>query len=171
MLQILHRNLKEGKNWKTFLASQLAPDMQHFSHCSQYAKFSQLMINAYIFNFCSELDILMKVFESYIILLISAGWLLLNFYLLQKQRFSVWSFAEITSFIFFHEEILSIANNTKKCWFQLGNFKYNKNKTQKLKQNLLTQWILWFTAIHFFNGNQAVRKTSSKNKLWENLVV
>ena len=66
-------------------------------------------------------DILMKVFEGYIILLISAGWLLFNFYVQQKQRFSVWTFTEITSFISFHEGILSITKNTKKCRFQLGN--------------------------------------------------
>ena len=84
-------------------------------------------------------DILMKVFEGYIILLISAGWLLFNFYLKQKQRFSVWSFTEITSFISFYEGILSITKNTKEFRFQLGTFKYNKNKKQKLKQNLLSQ--------------------------------
>ena len=48
-------------------------------------------------------DILMKMFECYIILLISAGWLLFSFLLKQKQRVLVWSFAEITSIIFFRE--------------------------------------------------------------------
>ena len=62
-------------------------------------------------------DILMKVFEGYIILLISAGWLLFNFYLKQKQRFSVWSFTEITSFIYFHEGNFPITKNNKKCRF------------------------------------------------------
>ena len=84
-------------------------------------------------------DILMRVFEGYIILLISGGQLLFDFYLKQKQRFSVLSFTEITSFISFNEVILSITKNTKKCSFQLANFKYNKNRKQKLKQNLLTQ--------------------------------
>ena len=78
-------------------------------------------------------DILMKVFEGYIILLISAGWLLFNFYLKQKQTFSVWSFTEITSFISFHEGILSITKNTKKFRFQLGNFNVLQKQKTKVK--------------------------------------
>ena len=108
----------------------ILPNMQHFpNHWSM-----QIFLTSGIGP-----DILMKVFEGYIILLISAGWLLFNFYLKQKQRFSVWSFTEITSFISFHEGILSITKNTKKCRFQLGNFKYNKNKKQKLK----TKFVDW----------------------------
>ena len=90
----------------------ILPNMQHFpNHWSM-----QIFLTSGIGP-----DILMKVFEGYNILLISAGCLLFNFYLKQKQRFSVWSFAEITSFISFHEGILSITKNTKKCRFQLGN--------------------------------------------------
>ena len=97
--------------------------------------------------------------------------LLFNFYL----RFSVWGFTEITSFISFPEGISSITKkqvSTVRCRFQLGNFKYNKNKKQKSKQNFLTQWILGFIEIHFFNRNQvflnfqwkkAVRKLSGVN--------
>ena len=136
MLEILFPSLKEGKNCKTFLALRLPPDMQHFSHSSQYATFYQSLVNA---DFGIGPDILIKVFEGYIILLISTSWLLLNFYIKQKQRFLVWSITKITSFISSHEGISSITKNTKKCWLQLGNFKYNKNKKEKLKQNLLTQ--------------------------------
>ena len=42
-------------------------------------------------------------------------------------------------------------NTLKKCRFQLSNFKYNKNKKQKLQQKLLTQWFSGFNAIRFFN--------------------
>ena len=108
----------------------ILPNMQHFpNHCSM-----QIFLTSGIGP-----DILMRVFEGYIILLISGGQLLFDFYLKQKQRFSVLSFTEITSFISFNEVILSITKNTKKCSFQLANFKYNKNRKQKLKQNLLTQ--------------------------------
>ena len=51
MREILFPSLKEGKNCKTFLASQLPPDMQYFSHSSQYATFSQSLVNADFFNF------------------------------------------------------------------------------------------------------------------------
>ena len=103
-------------------------------------------------------DILMKVFEGYIILLISAGWLLFSFYLKQKQRFSAWSFTEITSFISFHEGNLSITKNNKKCRFQLINFKCNKNKKQKLKQNLLTQ-LCWIHCNIFFQQKSSFPKS------------
>ena len=116
----------------------ILPSMQHFpNHWSM-----QIFLTSGIGP-----DILMRVCEGYIILLISGGWLLFDFYLKQKQRFSVLSFTEITSFISFHEGILSITKNTKKCRFQQGNFKYNKNRKQKLKQNLLTQNL--FTEIKF----------------------
>ena len=98
--------------------------------------------------------LIIKVFEGYVILLFLAGWLPFNFYLQQKQRFLIWSFTEMTSIISFHEGILSVTKSTKKCRFQPGNFKYNKNKKQRLKQNLLTQSILGFTAKHFFSRNQ-----------------
>ena len=93
----------------------ILPNMQHFpNHWSM-----QIFLTSGI-----GLDILMKVFEGYIILLLKAtlySCLLFNIYLKQKQGFSVWSFAEITSFISFHEGILSIIKNTKKCRFQPGN--------------------------------------------------
>ena len=38
--------------------------------------------------------------------------------------------------------------------FQLANVKYNKNKKQKLKQKLLTQWFLGFIAILSFDRYQ-----------------
>ena len=139
MLEILFPSLKEGKNCKTFLASWLPqicnifpilPNTQHFPN--------RWSMQVFLTSGRGP-DILIKVFEGYIILLILAGWLLFNFYLKQKQRFSVWSFTEIISTISFHEEISSITKNTKKFKFQRGNFKYNKNKKQKLNQNLLTQ--------------------------------
>ena len=51
MLEILFPNSKEGKSCKTFLAFLLPLDMQHFSHSSQYATFSQSLVNADFFNF------------------------------------------------------------------------------------------------------------------------
>ena len=143
MLGILFPSLKVGKNCKTFLAFAAFPRYATFSSFSPICKIF-LIIGQCRFFLTSGIgpDILIKVFEGYIILLVSEDCLLFNFYLKQKQRFSVWSFAEITSFISFHEGILSITKNTKKCRFQLGNFKYNKNIKQKLKQNLLTQNLL-----------------------------
>ena len=69
----------------------------------------------------------MKVFEDYIIFRVWTDWVLLNIYFKQKQRFP------------FMKEFGQYQKHTKKCRFQLGNFKYNKNKTQTLKQKSLTQ--------------------------------
>ena len=56
---------------------------------------------------------------------------------------------------FFHllswRNLVNNKNILKKCRFQLSNFKYNKNKKQKLQQKLLTQWFSGFNAIRFFN--------------------
>ena len=51
---------------------------------SQYAIFSQSLINADIFTPRTDPDILMKVFGDYTIFLIWAAWVLFNFYLKQK---------------------------------------------------------------------------------------
>ena len=64
-------------------------------------------------------------------------WVLFNFYPKQKKSLSVHSLTIYASFISFHEG--DSTNTLKKCRVQLGNFKYNKNKKEKLKQNLLTQ--------------------------------
>ena len=122
MLGILFPSLKVGKNCKTFLAFAAFPRYATFSPFSPICKIFPI-IGQCRFFLTSGIgpDILVKVFEGYIILLISADCILLNFYYKQKQRFSVWSFAEITSFISFHEGILSITKNTKTCRFQLGN--------------------------------------------------
>ena len=122
MLGILFPSLKVGKNCKTFLA---------FAAFPRYATFSPFFPICKIFPIIGQCrffltsgigpDILIKVFEGYIILLVSEDCLLFNFYLKQKQRLSVWSFAEITSFISFHDGILSIIKNNKKRMFQLCN--------------------------------------------------
>ena len=74
--------------------AQILPNMQHFPNHSLMQIFFTSGIGP---------DILMEVFEDYIIFLICAFWVLFNFYLKQKQWFSVWSFTENTSFISLHE--------------------------------------------------------------------
>ena len=60
------------------------------SDSSQYAIiFSQLLINADFFTSGIGPNVPMNVLEDYIIFLIWAAWVLFNFYLKQKQRFSV----------------------------------------------------------------------------------
>ena len=66
-------------------------------------------------------DILMNLLE---IVFVWGAWVLFNFYLKQKQRFSVWNFTENSNFISFHGRIFSFTfpKITKtlfiKCWFQ-----------------------------------------------------
>ena len=79
------------------------------SDSSQYASFYQSLVNADFFTSVIGPDILMKVFEDSLIFLAWAAWVLLNFYLKQKQRFLVWKFTENATFISFHEGICSIA--------------------------------------------------------------
>ena len=50
-LSASNQSLKEGKNYKSFLASQLPLDMQYFSRSSQYTTFSQSLVNADFFSF------------------------------------------------------------------------------------------------------------------------
>ena len=116
----------------------ILPNMQHFPNRWSMQIFLTSEIGP---------DILMKVFEGYIILLITAGLLLFNFCLKQKQVFGL-----------------------ELYWNYLHHLQ-QKQKT-KVKKKILTQWILGFTAIHFFNRNQvflnfqskqAVRKLSAVN--------
>ena len=77
-------------------------------------------------------DILMKMFECYIILLTSAGWLLFTFLLKQKQRFSAWSFTEITSIISFRERnFVSNKTHQKNAGFNevISSITKTKNKS------------------------------------------
>ena len=78
------------------------------SDSSQYAVFSQSLVQI-------SPHILMKVFEKTTFsFFIWAAWVLFNFYLKQKQSFSVWSFTENASFISFYEGIWSITLSIKK---------------------------------------------------------
>ena len=129
-----------SKICKLYLVSWLPPDpppvfwdkanlLTNTSLCSdssQFLTFYQSLLNSDFFTSVIGSDILMKVFENYIIFLVWAAWVLFNFYLTQKQRFP------------FMKD-LSTAKTLKKYRFQLGNFKYNKTKKQKLKQKLLNQ--------------------------------
>ena len=90
------------------------------SDFSQYAiVFYQSLINADLVTFERGPDFLMNVLEDCIIFLIWAAWLLFDFYLKQKQRFSV-TFTENVSFFPLHVEI----------WFrysELNTFKISKH--------------------------------------------
>ena len=83
---------------------QILPNMQYFpNHWSIHIFFSS-GIGA---------NILMKVFEDFIVFLIWAAWVVFNVYLKQKQRFSVWWFTENAASISFNEGIRSITKLTK----------------------------------------------------------
>ena len=94
------------------------------SDSSKYAIFSQsLMIADFFFTSAIGPDILIKV----VTFLVWAACVLFNFYIKQKQKFSVWSFTENATFISFHEGIWSVTKaHWKKCRSRLGNFKHNK---------------------------------------------
>ena len=67
---------------------------------SQYAIiFLQSFVNADFFPSGIDPDILINVLEDCIILLTWAAWVLFNFHLKQKQKFSVWSFTRCFCFI------------------------------------------------------------------------
>ena len=122
MLEIIFPSLKDGENCKTFLASRLVPDPPTIfgtnQTCLPTPRFAQILPSMQTFpnHWSMQIflpsgigsDILMTLFEGYIILFILVGWLLLNFYLKWKKKFSVRSFTEINSFISFHIGILSI---------------------------------------------------------------
>ena len=123
MLKILFRNLKEGKNCTIFFASRLSPTTfgtnQTYSPTPRIAQIlpnTQYLPNHWSMQifFTSGIghDILMKVFEDFIIFLIWAAWVVFNVYLKQKQRFSVWWLTENAS-ISFHNGIWSITKFTE----------------------------------------------------------
>ena len=104
-------SLKEGKNCNIFLELRLPPQIPQL-YLGQTKLFRQHLALLKFFPLCNIFsiivnldffftsgigpDILTKVFEYYIILLIWAAWVLFNFYLKQKQRFSVSNFTENT---------------------------------------------------------------------------
>ena len=80
--------------------AQILPNLQHFTnHWSMQIFFTSLI----------GPDILINVFEDYIIFLVWAVWVLSNFYLKQKQRLPAWKFTQNASFISFHEGMWSVA--------------------------------------------------------------
>ena len=99
-----------GKNWKNckmFLEFQFPSDPElYLGQTKLLSRFAQIFRNMQHFpNHCQSRfffligigpDILKKVFEYYIVLLIWANWVLFNFYIKQKRRFSVWNFTENT---------------------------------------------------------------------------
>ena len=74
--------------------------------------FFQPLVNADFFISGIDPDILMNVLKYFIIFLIWASWVLFNFHLKQKQRFSVWSFTETVSLISSHGRIWSRYSET-----------------------------------------------------------
>ena len=63
------------------------------------------------------------------------AWILLNFYLKQKQRFSAWSLTENTSLVSFHRGIWS-------RYSQINKFKISKDLSfQKEKKNTLKMYV------------------------------
>ena len=108
---------------KTELVQQHLALLRFFQICNIFST----LINPVFFTPGIGRDILMRVFEDYILFLIFAVQALFSFYLKQKQRFSELSFTENVSFIPFHEGICSISKNAlNKYRFQSRSFKYNK---------------------------------------------
>ena len=65
-------------------------------------------------------DIQMNVLEDCIKFLVKGAWVLFDFYLKQKQSYSVWSLTENINFIPFHGRILS-------RYSQINKFKTGKD--------------------------------------------
>ena len=94
---------------------QILPNMQYFPN--------HWWLQIFFFTSAIGPDILIKV----VTFLVWAACVLFNFYIKQKQKFSVWSFTENATFISFHEGICSVTKaHWKKCRSRLGNFKHNK---------------------------------------------
>ena len=105
----------EGKNCKSFVgfSSPQAPNciwnkpnlFVNTSFCSDFSQYAivfyQSLINAVLLTTERGSDVLVNVLEDYIIFLIWTAWLLLDFYLKQKERHSV-TFTENVSFSPFH---------------------------------------------------------------------
>ena len=72
-------------------------------------------------------DVLMNVFEDDIVFPIRADWVLFDFYLKQKQKFSVWIFTENTSFIHYHAEMWGRYSEINK--FKISNLSKNNKNT------------------------------------------
>ena len=90
-----------------------------------------LILFSTIFTSGIASDFLMNELEDCIIFPNWAAWILLNFYLKQKQRFSVWNFTENANFILFDGRIFSRYPEIKK-------FKISKDLTfQKVTK---THW-------------------------------
>ena len=73
----------------------------------------------------------MNVLEDWILFLIWAAYILLNFDLNQKKRLPVWNLTKNASFIFFHGEVWS-------RYSEKNNFKISKNLTKNNKNKLKT---------------------------------
>ena len=71
----------------------------------------------------------MNVLEDDIVFFIWADWVLFDFYLKQKQRFSVWSFTENTLFIPYHGGIWGRYSELNK--FKVSNLSKNNKNTVK----------------------------------------
>ena len=106
VLEILFPNLKEGKNCKIFLEFWLPPDPQlYLRQTKLLSRFAQIFSNVQYFPIIVNLDFVLLwdrpwySDESVWILHYTAylaTWVLFNFYIKQKQRFSVWNFTENT---------------------------------------------------------------------------
>ena len=80
------------------------------------------MTNANFFTSGIGPDILMNALEGCITVFVWAAWFFFNFYLKQKQRYSIWSFTENANFNSFHGKILS-------RYSEIYKFKTNKDST------------------------------------------
>ena len=122
----------EGKNCKSFVgfSSPQAPNciwnkpnlFVNTSFCSDFSQYAivfyQSLINAVLLTPERGPDVQVNVLEDYIIFLIWTAWLLLDFYLKQKERHSV-TFTENVSFSPFHVGIWS-------SYSELNKFKISK---------------------------------------------
>ena len=88
-----------------------------------------------------------------------------NFYLNQNQSLELyWKWL---LHLLWWGNLVKNKNTLIKCRFQLGSSKYNRNKKQKFKQNLLTQWFLGFIATRFFNRHQVFLNFQEKQAVGE----
>ena len=122
----------EGKNCKSFVgfSSPQAPNciwnkpnlFVNTSFCSDFSQYAivfyQSLINAVLLTPERGSDVQVNVLEDYIIFLVWTAWLLLDFYLKQKERHSV-TFTENVSFSPFHVGIWS-------SYSELNKFKISK---------------------------------------------
>ena len=143
-------SLNEGKICTIFLGLHCLPDpITEFEinlTCLPSPCFARILCNMqkYFSNhwsiqmfFTSGIgyNILVDVCEDYILFLISADYVLFNFYLKQKQQLPVWSFAENASFISFHGFEISFKQETTYLFRNMKNKLQNLDFKGKFKYN------------------------------------